>query len=314
MLKRRFSLEKEYDRNINVLTRTGILISLLRSRRLGVMGIDGKAYPIPTRDQVKRIFLQNKELVARKVAQGFDCLELTPLAMPALVFADLLKEAIIQYAAKGQIFRTRHSRYEPLIPVRVNSEKHVWIWETLRQALDTDKLVYFPKEYSIHHRGETKSDVIHDGRICAAPGWSVGLVESFPIMAGQGRGKIMGGRKQLEIGHSPSEYLGILQNPAYQGESGRTLEDFVIKFIIRLETIGEVSHDVDDDNALWCLGQYMEIPYARVVPTGRWHRSVGRVRLDAHRTNNKLCAQRWGVSTIVRLPGRYYNSRSPSSS
>jgi len=37
-------------------------------------------------------------------------------------------------------------------------------------------------------------------------------------------------------------------------------------------------------NALWCPGQYMKILYAELVPTGRWHRDVGRVRLDMHRT------------------------------
>ena len=36
----------------------------------------------------------------------------------------------------------------PFIPVRVNTEKQVWIWDTLRQALDTDELVYFPQDYA----------------------------------------------------------------------------------------------------------------------------------------------------------------------
>ncbi|GAJ03965.1 unnamed protein product, partial [marine sediment metagenome] len=31
------------------------------------------------------------------------------------------------------------------------TEKTVWIWDTLRQALDTDELVYFPQEYSSNH-------------------------------------------------------------------------------------------------------------------------------------------------------------------
>jgi len=43
--------------------------------------------------------------------------------------------------------------------------------------------------------------------------------------------KILGDRKQLEIGLSPNEYLHTLQDQAYQGETGRTLEDFIIKFL-----------------------------------------------------------------------------------
>jgi hypothetical protein len=187
------------------------------------------------------------------------------------------------------------------MPVRVNAEKQVWIWDTLREALDTDELVYFPQEYSTNHRGQTKLEVVNNGRICAVPGWSVGLVESLPIMPQQGRGKTLGGRRQLEIGSSPRDYLLTLQTQAYQGETGKTLEDFITRFLTHLETTNEVSNDVDDKNAVWCLAQYLRVSYGDLVPTGRWIRSVGRARLDMHRSNNKQCAKNFGASTTVRL-------------
>ncbi len=296
-----FPLEKEYARTITALNRTGILTLLPRSENLGVIGIDGKEYPVPTQEQVVELVAHNRELVGRKVPQGFDRLELTPMAMPTPLLIDRMKAAILKHAAEGKIYQTRRSPSDPLIPVRVNTEKHVWIWDTLRQALDTDELVYFPQEYSSNHRGQTKLGVINNGRICAFPGWSVGLVESFPIMPEQGQGRTLGGRRQLEIGSSPNEYLQSLQSEAYQGETGKTLEDFICKFLTHLETTNEVSNDVDDNNALWCLAQYLKISYAELVPTGRWHRSVGRTRLDMHRTNNKLCTKSWGGSTTVRL-------------
>jgi hypothetical protein len=120
-------------------------------------------------------------------------------------------------------------------------------------------------------------------------------------MPPQGQGRTLGGRKQLEIGSSPREYLHGLQMPAHQGETGKTLEDFITKFLTHLEMTNEVSNDVNDNNALWCLGQYLKITYAELVPTGRWHRDVGRVRLDAHRTGNKVCTKSWGGSSTVRL-------------
>jgi hypothetical protein len=303
-----FPLEKEYNRTISALSRTGILTLLPRSKSLGVIGIDGKEYPVPTQEQVAELFTHNRELVDRKVPQGFDRLELIPMAMPLPYLFDLLKTAILRHEADGKIYQTRHFASYPHIPVRVNKEKQVWVWDTLRQAIETDELIYFPQEYSSNHRGQTKLGVITNGRICAFPGWSVGLVESFPIMPERGHGKILGclpdrqaGRKQLEIGSSPNEYLQILQSEVYQGETGKTLEDFITKFLIHLETTNEVSYDVDDNNALWCLAQYKELPYAKLVPTGRWYRSVGRIRLDMHRTNNKVCTKSWGVSTTVRL-------------
>jgi hypothetical protein len=295
-------IEKEYSRCITALSRTGITVRLSKSGSTGVIGTDGKEYPIPTKEKIKELFTRNREFTDKKVLQGFDSLLLTPVAMPTLHLIDLMKEAIIKHGKERNIYQTRLSTYDSLIPVRVNKEKQVWVWETLRQTIETDELVYFSQEYSItSHRGQTKSEVINNERICAVPGWSVGLVENLLIMPQQSQGKTLGGRKQLEIGYSPFEYLQMLQMEAYQGETGKILEDFITQFLTRLETTNEVSNDVDDKNALWCLGQYMKVPYAELVPTGRWHRSVGRVRLDMHRTKNKQCTKNWGASTIVRL-------------
>jgi hypothetical protein len=296
-----FPLEKEYARTTAALNRTGILTLLPRSGNPGVIGIDGREYPVPTQEQLQEVFARNKKLVDRKMQQGFAQLQLTPVAMPVSRLIGLMRSAIVRHAAEGLIHQTRRSPSDPLVPVRVNTEKQVWMWDTLRQALDTDELIYFPQEYSSNHRGQTKSEVVNNRCICAVPGWSVGLVEDLPIMPEQGRGKTLGGRRQLEIGHSPREYLQTLQTETYEGETGKTLEDFITEFLTHLETTDEVSNDVNDCNALWCLGQYLKITYAELVPTGRWYRDVGRARLDMHRTGNKLCTKNWGASSMVRL-------------
>ena len=296
-----FPVEREYAHCVTTLNRTGILTLLPKSQSIGVIGIDGKEYPIPTQEQVVELFDHNRELVGRKAPQGFDRLELIPMAMPTLLLTDLMRSAIVKHAAEGLIYQTRRSPSDPLTPVRVNTEKQVWMWDTLRQALDTDELIYFPQEYSSNHRGQTKLEVVNNGRICAVPGWSVGLVESLPMMPQQGEGKTLGGRRQLEIGSSPNEYFQTLRLEAYQGETGKTLEDFITRFLTYLETTNEVSNDVGDNNALWCLAQYLRVSYGDLVPTGRWHRSVGRARLDMHRSNNKLCTRSWGGSSTVRL-------------
>jgi hypothetical protein len=295
-------IEKEYARCITSLNRSNITVHLPKSGSIGVIGADGKEYPIPTKEKVTELFARNRENADRKVLQGFDSLLLTPVAMPTLNLIDLMREAIIKHGKERNIYQTRLSAYDPLMHVRVNKEKQVWVWETLGKAIETDELVYFPQEYSFsNHRGQTKSEVINNERICAVPGWSIGLVENLLIMPKQGQGITLGGRKQLEIGYSPFEYLQMIQMKAYYGETGKILEDFITQFLTHLEVTNEVSNDVDDKNALWCLGQYMKISYAEVVPTGRWHRSIGRVRLDMHRTKNKQCTQNWGASTVVRL-------------
>jgi len=165
-----FPMEREYARCMAALNRTGILTRLPKSESLGVIGIDGEEYPIPTQERVVELFDHNRELVGRKVPQGFDRLELTPLALPTPLLIDRMQAALLKHAAEGKIYQTRRVPSDPLIPVRVNPEKPVWLWETLRQALDTDELVYFPQEYSSNHRGQTKLEVVHNGQICAVPG------------------------------------------------------------------------------------------------------------------------------------------------
>jgi len=304
-----FPVENEYARCVTALDRAGIFMRLLGSGSAGIIGIDGREYPLPSCEKVAAFFDRNRELVERKVSQGFDRLALTPIAMPMPLLIDRMREAILRHAGEGTIFRTRRSPSDPFVPVRVNPEKTVWVWETLRQAFDTNRLVYFPQEDHSRqkgqpeYRGQTKSEAINNKNICAIPGWSVGLIESTPIMPGPGGGTTRAGRKQLEIGLSPREYFRTLQGEAYKGETGTTLEDFITEFLTRLETTNEVSNDISDSNALWCLGQYMKIPYAEVVPTGRWHRPIGRVRLDMHRTGNKRCTKSVGAATVVRLSG-----------
>jgi len=299
-----FPVKKEVARCVDVLKRTGILTHLPKSGSFGVVGIDAQEYPIPTQEQVEELFAHQSELVRRKVPQGFVHLELTPIAMPAPLLIERMKVAILRHSAEGKIYQTRRSPSDLLNPVHADTEKTAWLWETLGQALDTEQLVYFPVDYASNHGGQSKWEVIHNGRICAVPGWSVGLVENLPMMPQEGQGKTLAGRRQLETGSSPRDYLRILQTEAYQGETGKTLEDFIIEFLVRLETTGEVSHDRHDENALWLLGQYVkyvEQVKSDLVPTGWWHRDYGRVRLDAHRPGNKLCTSSWGGSTTVRL-------------
>jgi hypothetical protein len=299
--KQFFSIDTEYDDCYGALIRTGILMTLPKSKSIGIIGIDGNEYPIPTKEQVEFLFDQNKELISKKVPQGFDRLVLVPLAMHLTLLLENLQMAIIKHSTERKIFQTRNSASDLLKPVRVNTEKQVWMWETLKQKIDSEAIVYFPQEYSDNHNGYTKLETIKNESICAIPGWTVGLVESLPFMPQQGRGKILGGRRQLEIGSSPHEYLHTLRTDSYHRETGKTLEDFITEFLIHLETTDEVSNDRTDNNSLWCLGQYTKTKYAELVPTAWWHREFGRLRLDMHRTGNKLCTRSWGAATMVRL-------------
>jgi hypothetical protein len=302
-MTKKFRLEKEYARTITTLNRTGIVTLLPRSENSGVIGIDKKEYPVPTEEQLQEVFTRNKELVDQKMRQGFTRLQVTPIAMPVSHLIDRVKTAVLNHAAEGKIIRTKQHSQDPDIPVRVNSREQVWIWDRVRQALDTPHLVYFPQAYTDHnHQGLTKEEVLQTTRLCAVPGWSVGLIEPTPVMPGQGQGKVIGGRKQLEAYSAPRDYLQTLRTPVYQGETGWTPEDFLTHFITQLETTNQVSHDRYDSNALWLLGSYMpdSLPTPHIVPVGYWSRDAGRkMYVSAHRTGNRL--RDWVARSMVRL-------------
>jgi len=188
-------VEKEYARCLTALTRTRILTHLPIAGGIGVTGEDGNEYPFPTREQVIDLFDHNQDLVRRKVPQVFDRLELTPLAMPIPLLIERMRSALLKHSADGDIYQTRSSPSDPLKPLRVSTEKNVWIWDALGEVLDTDELVYFPREFSSDHHGLTKSEAINDTAICAVPSWSVGLVENLAIMPQQSWAKTLGGRR-----------------------------------------------------------------------------------------------------------------------
>lgn len=116
------SLEKEYARAITALKQTGISALLPHSGNSGVIGIDGNEYPVPTQEQAVKLFAHNRELVGRKVRQGFNRLEVVPFAMPIPLLIDRMNAAILKHAAGGKIYQTRRTPSDPLVSVRVNKE------------------------------------------------------------------------------------------------------------------------------------------------------------------------------------------------
>lgn len=296
-----FSVGEQYYRCRSNLESTGIIKQLPLSKSLGVIGVESKEYPIPTTDQLTKIFELNNELVTLKIRQGFDRLELVPFAMPIRTMAEILAKEIIWRGEAGQIFKTSQTPNDLQTKTRVNKEKHVWFWQTLLDGIDNEALVYFPSSYTVNNIGKSKFEIISDPHICAFPGWSIGLTESYTFLPKQGEGKTIADRKQLEYGFSPNEYREIFKNAQYFGETGRTIEDFIITFLSRLNEKNEVSNDINDCNAAWLLGQYLKAPYADLVVVGRWIGNLGRVRVDLHRSNNKKCTWNVGATTTVRL-------------
>jgi predicted metal-dependent phosphoesterase TrpH len=121
------NFDGEYARTIDALSRTGVLTLLPRAESLGVIGIDGKEYPVPTQEQVQEVFARNCELVDRKMQQGFTQLQLTPIAMPASQLVARAKTVILEHVAAGKIIQTKQHPTDVDIPIRPNTREPIWI-------------------------------------------------------------------------------------------------------------------------------------------------------------------------------------------
>ena len=62
---------------------------------------------------------------------------------------------------REKIIQTKQNSTDIDIPVRVNTGEPIWIWDRVRQAVDTPNLVYFPQAYTDrNHKGLTKEEVM----------------------------------------------------------------------------------------------------------------------------------------------------------
>ncbi|MCR4429114.1 MAG: hypothetical protein NUV68_07275 [Caldiserica bacterium] len=295
-------IKEQYPILIRALQDSGMLSFLPSSGKLGVLGLDNKEFPVPTSQDLERILSENRKLVYQKRKQGFTELLLTPLGMAFSRLIEITQSRIIAHAKEGKILKTRRNPNDPELFSKVRIDNPIWIWEKIRLALDTPQLTYFPKEYSRgKHLGKTKKEVGQDRSICPISGWSIGLIEPIFHSSPFGEGKEIFGRPQLMEEFSPREYLRIMQLPAYVGETGWVLEDFLTYFLIKLETTSRVSHDRWDENGLWLTGSYLPnlIPRADIVLVGFWDSFTGKLRISGHRTGNKF--RGWGARSIVRL-------------
>lgn len=293
------SLAEEYAKRMQTLQKLGIISILPTERKLGVRGLDGKEYPVPSLQQVTELFEGNRALVERKKEQGFSRLQLVPLAQSLEQLKSRAEVVIRQHAKEQRILQAKRDPNSSDTPVRVNQETPVYMWDRYLSADKDDGLIYFPQSFTPNHGGMTKTEVMQSTAICAVPGWSVALIEDSPFLPQQGKGIVKGGRKQLENNLTPNQYLQMLSSKGqYEGETGFTPHDLLIAFLTRLEETNHVSYDWDDSSGAWLIGSYF--PQEGGVPRGYWNRDVEELYLS--RNDPGYQYENWGSPSTVRLP------------
>jgi hypothetical protein len=271
-----------YKSQVEIFRRVGLLELLPESGEMGIRGIDGKEYPIPSRDRLKAEVMKNREKYETKMRQGFTEIQLTPFGVPLEKLTTILEQRIIAHHQTGKLLATKDNPTDPDVKLELDTTQPLYKWdgwldpnqpEGQRGADVTGKCVYHPETLEKEgHGGHTKAEVLEAQANTPFPGWEVKLFETSPNIPREGKGKTLAGRKQLETNQTPEDYLKQLQtNPEYQHEQGLTNEDWLTKSIIHLEQTNQVLDDYQGKgSACYLPGSFN--PSSRSLGGGCWDR------------------------------------------
>lgn len=276
------SFEKEYDRQTQTLNRLGLLDILPESGEMGLVGLDGREYPLPKKEAIELEIRKNKEVYEKKIEQGFGELLITPFGMPLNRLIDALQQRILSHYKEGKLLAAKAKPSDPDEPLNLNQNQPLWVWDEWRGSDENGQCVYYPKSFGKNnHQGKTKQEILDTQREKSSPlaGWNISLIESNPVIPRQGKGKTIGGRKQLEANKSPEEYLELFRtDPQYAKEQGLTIEDWITLFIKHLEETNQVIDDFQGKGSISYLnGSFLSSP--RLVARGYWYRGGAQASL-----------------------------------
>jgi hypothetical protein len=250
------NLEKQYNKQVEILTNTGILEALSGGEQ-GIR-IGSKEYPIPTFDSILERLRENSEELDKKASQGFQKLLVVPFGLDLQILIDKYKEVILKHH-NNQTLLDSEGNTLPL-----DTANPVYTWD----GYQNEPLVYFPQQFDKdNHQGKTKDQL---------ESWQVMLVEDMIDLPKEGEGKDINGRKQLSANQTPSSYL---EQILAQNEQGLTPESWLLLAITYLE---EQNKQIDNyqgkDKASYLPGAYF--PKSDLLPVADWNRDYQLAHLD----------------------------------
>lgn len=141
---------KEYREQLAVLQKLSDakgnpLIEQLPSGELGIVGIDGKPYPIPSLETVLSVLKERRALLIQKISQGFVELELVPVGLPLRRLAEAQIRLIgdhyvdmpnpsnakerIPDPDKTRLFAPSADPNATPVPLTVDTQQPLYVWD-----------------------------------------------------------------------------------------------------------------------------------------------------------------------------------------
>ena len=296
IFEKEISLEKQYQSQVEILTKAGILIDL-ENKEKGILGIDKKPYPIPTLDKIRERLEANKTTLEKKIKEGFQKLLLVPIGMSLDLMIDKYRNVILDHHTNNKLFATKKNPTDPDDPLDLDTTTPVWVWDKYKEADKKGELVYYPNTFDPKtHGGETKQELLSH---LTLPGWEVILLENLPNIPRQTKGQTREGRRELEAGETPNAYLEKLKKEKpYQNETGLTPEAWLTYAITHLEEKNEVVDNFEGHGSInYNLGAYF--PASGYVPDAYWYRTNRRAGMG--RGDVSSSGEYCGVRSSVRV-------------
>ena len=290
-------IKEQWNSQIKILSKLGILEIFPDSKSYGIRGIDGKEYPVPKPEEITKLFEKNKEMILEKMEQGFTKLVMEPFAYSFDSLSEKYKKTILKHYKEGKLFATKEKSTDPDESLSLDENEPLWRWEDGYKNCDReDKIVYFPKEFGNNHGGKTKKELL---TLDPKNAWSIWLLEDMPNISREGKGKEIGKRKQLEANKSPNDYLKKIQTESeYKNESGLTPEADITYAITELEERNQVINDYDGKGSIsYQVGAYFVSSGA--VPYSCWDRDRRRAYLGGSNPTDQHSL--YGVRSGVRV-------------
>ncbi len=237
----------------------------------GITGMDGRAYPLPSIEEITKHFSQEK--YAEKISQGFTKLLIVPFAYPLATIRARYEQALIKHHKEGKLL----DRDEK--PLGLDTKRPLYFLEELNKSDETGDLIYYPTQLDTeNHGGYTKQELLTAATADAQlkspfPGFHILLIKPDLTIPREGSGTTTKGRKDLEAGKSPKEYLNTIQtHPEHKYEQGTTLEDFITLALTHLHETDRVLDDFT--NNMDSFGYTIANLYksSNLVPYSSWSR------------------------------------------
>ena len=276
-------IEREFATQIKSLQEINFLET--RDGRIGFTAIDNNFYEVPSVEEIKNHFLSNPN-IKQKVDQGFTRLLIVPFGALLKFLVEKTETLIRKHKIEGKLLDRNGKELIHCEPDAVS------ISTSQLMADVSGELRYYSDFFDWDTcNGQTKKELLSTVS-SKSPflGYHILLLQQDTTIPEEGAGVSRGGRRAMERGKTPHEYLKELRsNPVYVGEQGLTPEDWLALFSTNLNQNNTVIDDTGNgvDGVKFLIGSYFYQDHS--VPLAHWSRDkrYEQARIDGRAPTNK---------------------------